>query len=207
MQDPPAGPVPPLVHPRSSQLAEAIRTARTIGWSGRIIRATSLRYATRRDLITGEGARVYGGRWNPRGVPALYGSLEMATALAEMLAYFHDQGLPETEALPCAWVGFDIQLDQVLDLRQQDIRRCLRVNRGQLVNEPWRELQAQGQEALTQAIGRLGAQAGLQGLLVASARARRGSNLVVLNPRRLETARIEIVKQEQFPAYRRSKRT
>lgn len=148
---------------------------------------------------------LHGSRWNPKGLAALYGSLELATALAEMLAYYQHQGLPETEALPCVWVGFDIRLDRVPDLRERAHRRKLGATRDQWVNEPWRDLQEQGREALTQAIGRLTAPAGIEGVLVPSARARRGSNLVVFNPAGLAGGRVRIIKEELFPSSRRTK--
>jgi RES domain-containing protein len=37
------------------------------------------------DARSGEGARRYGGRWNPKGVPALYLACSPALALAEKL--------------------------------------------------------------------------------------------------------------------------
>ena len=36
-----------------------------------------------RSPLSGEGARLHGGRWNPRGTPALYLALDHATAVAE----------------------------------------------------------------------------------------------------------------------------
>lgn len=38
------------------------------------------------DPLSGEGARRYGGRWNPKGLPALYLSDSPALAMLEVLA-------------------------------------------------------------------------------------------------------------------------
>jgi RES domain-containing protein len=37
--------------------------------------------------LSGEGARLYGGRWNHKGIPALYTSLTISLALLELLIH------------------------------------------------------------------------------------------------------------------------
>jgi RES domain-containing protein len=127
----------------------------------------------------------------------------LTTALAELLAYYQHQGLPETEALPFVLVGFDVLLERVIDLRKKKLLQQLAVTREQLLREPWRELQEEGQEALSQAVGRIAFEAEVEGLLVPSARERGGNNLVVFNPAGLPRGRIRLVKKEQFPTHRR----
>jgi len=34
-------------------------------WSGTIYRTTSILYANQKDVMTGAGAKITGGRWNP----------------------------------------------------------------------------------------------------------------------------------------------
>ncbi|MHB0980994.1 MAG: RES family NAD+ phosphorylase [Thermoleophilia bacterium] len=46
-------------------------------------RLVTARYAD--SAFSGEGARRYGGRWNPRGVPLVYTSSSQSLALLEML--------------------------------------------------------------------------------------------------------------------------
>ena len=41
------------------------------------------------EAFTGEGARLYGGRWNPEGVPMVYAAQSRALAAMEALAHFH----------------------------------------------------------------------------------------------------------------------
>ena len=38
-----------------------------------------------RSAFSGEGARLYGGRWNPKGVPIVYTAASQSLALLEML--------------------------------------------------------------------------------------------------------------------------
>ena len=46
-------------------------------------RLVTARYAD--TAFSGEGARVYGGRWNPKGVPLVYTSATRSLAMLEML--------------------------------------------------------------------------------------------------------------------------
>ncbi len=50
-------------------------------YSGRLYRALNPVYA--RDPLFGLGAELYGGRFNAKGVPALYTALDPTTALRE----------------------------------------------------------------------------------------------------------------------------
>ena len=40
-----------------------------------------------KNWATGEGARLYGGRWNPRGMRCIYAALDPATALLEVAVH------------------------------------------------------------------------------------------------------------------------
>lgn len=46
-------------------------------------RITTARFA--RSAFSGEGARLYGGRWNPKGVPMVYTAANQSLAMLEML--------------------------------------------------------------------------------------------------------------------------
>ena len=50
-------------------------------YQGPLYRALNPVYA--RQPLSGRGARLYGGRFNPKGVPALYTAFDPATALRE----------------------------------------------------------------------------------------------------------------------------
>ena len=64
------------------QLAELIAGATSL--RGDFFRSVAFRYFHPDDVISGEGTRLYGGRFVPVGVRAVYASLEEETALREV---------------------------------------------------------------------------------------------------------------------------
>ncbi|MGO8999491.1 MAG: RES family NAD+ phosphorylase [Polyangiaceae bacterium] len=44
--------------------------------------------------LDGEGARLYGGRWNPKGVPMVYAASTLSLAALECLVHFSPNALP-----------------------------------------------------------------------------------------------------------------
>ena len=65
-----------------AQLSELI--ARATPLKGDFFRSVAFRYFHLDDLISGEGTRLYGGRFVPVGVPAVYASCEEETASREV---------------------------------------------------------------------------------------------------------------------------
>ena len=51
-----------------------------------VYRSSTPQYAKETDLLTGEGSRRFGGRWNPIGTAVVYAALTPETAMAESLA-------------------------------------------------------------------------------------------------------------------------
>jgi len=190
-------------HPGSARLASAIQQYRSgIAVAENVFRFTDMTYANLKDLITGEGSRKAGGRWNPKGsFPTLYFSLDPETALAEALAQHRSQNMPDIEATPLVLTGCRVDVQSILDLTNPGIRRLLSVTMRQLC-QPWRPLQHAGQEALTQAIGRLARAHGFQGLLAPSAAHVVGRNLVLFRDK-VSDNELTIVKPREFPQFRR----
>ncbi|MFN2385632.1 MAG: RES family NAD+ phosphorylase [Thermoanaerobaculia bacterium] len=188
-------------HSDSDRLRNAAGAARqsAAGWSGAVYRSATPRYAGSADLLSGFGARKHGGRWNPPGAfSAVYGSSSPETAVAEALATFRHYGIPISDAMPRVVVALEAKLDAVLDLTDPRTRSLLRVSRRALRQEPWRERQAAGGEALTQAIGRAAHEAGFDGLRAPSAPVPSGWNLVVF-PQRAKPGALRVLGQEAFP--------
>lgn len=74
-----------------------------------------VRVPFQRDPLSGEGARLYGGRWNARGIAALYCGASHDEAIAE---YY--QGLPK----PGTLIAYDVVSKAVADLTDGRGRPC-----------------------------------------------------------------------------------
>ena len=67
-------------------------------WRGEAYRAATVARANEADLLSGEGSRLWGQRWNPPGLfRTVYLSLEMSTAVEESLAQNRRYGLPDSK--------------------------------------------------------------------------------------------------------------
>jgi RES domain-containing protein len=182
-----------LSHPDFPRLAEALRRLPRRPWKGVAYRSCSPRYARSADVLSGEGVRRHGGRWNtPELFPAVYASLSPETAVAESLSHFRHYGIPLAEALPRVLLALDVRLSETGDLTSGTARKGLRVSRRRMRAEPWRRAQEGGREALTQAIGRAAFDAGLEALIVPSAADPAGANLVVFPGRLSAGSRLAV---------------
>ena len=79
----------------------------TISYKGKLYRALNPIYA--REPLSGRGAELYGGRFNPKGMPALYSSLSVMTALSEANQVGNLQ--------PTTLVSYDAEIERVFDGR------------------------------------------------------------------------------------------
>jgi RES domain-containing protein len=132
-----------------------------------VFRCSEPTYATKDDLLTGEGSRKHGGRWNPpSSFATVYAAFSDTTALAESKAHFRYYGLDPADALPRTIVAVDVRLAKVLDLTDGVVRKSLGVSATRMRGDDWRKLNRRGAESLTQAIGRAGYESGFEGLIV-----------------------------------------
>jgi len=146
---------------------------------------------------------MMGGRWTTIGrFAAIYSSLDPETAMAETLSRCRHYGVPLERALPCVFAAIRLELAQVLDLTDGRNRHRLRVSAQRMIDEPWREVQRRGNEAITQAIGRVAWEVGLEGLLVPSAALRAGMNLVVFPNNLRRESRLSIINEHLLPETR-----
>jgi RES domain-containing protein len=67
--------------------------------------------------MSGEGAAIHGGRFNPRGTPALYVALDPMTAIKEAAQGF------ARKFEPCVLCTYEIDCEDVVDLRTEDQRQ------------------------------------------------------------------------------------
>lgn len=189
-------------HPESLRLERAVvrLLQRPAAFQGVVYRSASPRYANLHDLLTGAGARLAGARWNrPGSCSAVYLSLDPHTALDEVLAHFLHFALPIDSAMPRVTVAVFASVRRLIDLTEAAVRSSLRLSRRRLVSEPWREMQTAGEEAVTQALGRIAFRAGAEGLLVPSAASERATNLIVFPAHLGKSSRLEILRAEELP--------
>ncbi len=146
-------------------------------WTGTLFRFQTVDFPAPKDVLSGEGARWRGGRWNPPGLAALYGSTTDHTALEECKA--NDRYYGVVTKSPRLLVAIEVRLTRALDLTKPSLRRALGVTLNELAAEDWRKLLAAGRQSFSQTIGRAVAAAGGSGLLARSASARRGVNAVI----------------------------
>jgi RES domain-containing protein len=159
-------------------------------------RFADTRYANESDLISGEGAGVYGARWNPPGLNAVYAALDPVTAVQESYQNFQGFGFfPKPRVL----AGLAIRLRHMLDLTDSRIRRFLGFTVADLVGEDWSGIQQAGEESWTQAIGRGAARAGFEGLLVPSARHAPGRNVVIFPQKLRVGSSVAAIAPEELP--------
>lgn len=94
-------------------------------FSGTAYRAHHPRWSFR--PISGEGAAIHGGRFNPKGLPALYLSLDPITALKEA-----NQGFAR-KMDPYLLCSYDVDCEDIVDLGSNTARRTAGVEESVMV--------------------------------------------------------------------------
>lgn len=178
-----------LVRELELSLEGRIRTlaSRAKAFHAEVYRSAAPEFATTSDLNTGEGARRFGGRWNPVGTASVYASLSPQTALEETLAHARYYSLPINTSMPRTFVAVDVKLEAVLDLTDGSNRSALRISEKRLLGCDWRAEVNSGNTPVTQEVGRIAAAVGLEAILVRSAADKSGHNVVVF-PDNLKTS-------------------
>lgn len=110
---------------------------------------------------SGEGAKERGGRFNPKGTPALYLSLGQTTALAE-----YNQGFPHRPQ-PTTLCAYEIDCEAVIDLTDANTRKEVGTNLTEMACG-WELLLAMGKTPPTWTLARQQIAQGAAGVLVPS---------------------------------------
>jgi RES domain-containing protein len=76
----------------------------------RIHRLVKARHAA--SPLDGEGARRAGGRWNPKGLPMVYGSATLALAALELLVHL------DPAAIPDDLIAIEVEIPESLSIPQ-----------------------------------------------------------------------------------------
>lgn len=114
-----------------------------------------------RAALSGEGARLHGGRWNPPGSFAvLYLALDVATAVREFHRLATKQGLSPADFLPRDFVTYDLRVQHLIDLRIQEHALALNLDDERMTADD---------PAACQLVGEAAHHAGFEALLAPSA--------------------------------------
>ncbi len=148
--------------------------------------------AVGRQALSGEGARLTGGRWNPPGSFAvLYLALDIPTAVREFRRLVQKQGLAPEDFLPRDLLTYDVGLQHVIDLRNDQHARAVGLDGEWLAHED---------PSRCQQVGEAAHHAGFEGLLAPSA-AGSGDVLAVFLDRTLPDSLLQDVASERWSMY------
>lgn len=186
-------------HPRFGDLRSALKGAAdelVRDWSGPVYRCVAPKWPE--HLVSGQGTLKAGSRWMCPGVtPAVYAATTEAIALKESRRVVRHFGIKKPRNQPRVIVELVAKLERVADLA--GIAEHLPwPTLDELLGENWEALNAAGKETLSQAFGRAIHDLKFSGLLVPSARDRRGRNLIWF-PNNLRTGeQVAIVGQDEL---------
>ncbi|RUM95642.1 RES domain-containing protein [Pseudaminobacter arsenicus] len=156
-------------------------------YRGKLYRALNPVYAG--EPLSGRGAELYGGRFNPKGVPALYLSLSVMTALRETNQVGNRQ--------PTTLVSYDAEIDGIFDCRDDRALDAEGIDAAELGASTGRDQASGG--AKRQAFARRLIAAGNNGLLVKSfapGATREDLNIVLWRWSNLPPSRIVLIDDE-----------
>lgn len=127
-------------------------------YQGRLYRALNPLYA--REPLSGKGAALHGGRFNPKGMPALYCSLSVMTALREA----NQAGTLQ----PTTLVSYEAEVEGIFDTRDETALRAHGIDSAVVADPSWRDrMKAEG-VAATQAFASGLSERGYNALVVRS---------------------------------------
>jgi RES domain-containing protein len=127
-------------------------------YEGKLYRALNPIYA--REPLSGRGAELYGGRFNPKGMPALYTSLSILAALREANQVGSLQ--------PTTLVSYEAAFERIFDSRNEEALRAGGMDPDAVGDPTWRDQMKASGDSATQSFARRLAAAGYHGLLVRS---------------------------------------
>lgn len=123
--------------------------------------------------MSGAGARIYGGRWNPPGISTLYLGLSRGVVLAEFARMARKEGRDIGDFLPRNFYEFDVELEAVLDLRDAASRATIGLQEADVFGEDY---------VITRGIGEAAHYLGLEAIVAPSV-TRTGEVLAIFTDR------------------------
>lgn len=129
-----------------------------MNFKGELYRALNPIYA--RDPLSGRGAELYGGRFNPKGMAALYTSLTVIAAIREANQVGSLQ--------PTTLVSYKAEIERVFDTRDDAALATFKMTSAALADPSWRDEMLKHGKSRTQKFAEELVGQGFQGLLVRS---------------------------------------
>lgn len=166
-----------------------------VSFEGQLYRALNPRWAA--EPLSGEGARLYGGRFNARGTPALYTSLTALGAMREAQQVGTFQ--------PITLVAYRAKVTAVFDATDPACLAAASVDAAIIADPGWREAMRTEGAALTQMLAGQLLAAGFSALLVPSFAPGAGTgdrNLVLLRWNEDDDATLVVIDDEDRLAVR-----
>jgi RES domain-containing protein len=160
-----------------------------IRYDGKLYRALNPVYA--REPLSGKGAELHGGRFNARGVAALYTSLSVMTAIKEANQIGNLQ--------PTTLVSYEAVIATVFDSGDDAALAAEGISAADLADPSWRDQMKKSGLAATQAFANRLIASGHHGLLVRSFAPGAGPNnlnLVLWTWQDMGEARLTLIDDE-----------
>jgi len=189
-------------HSRYAEFAYRLgrSSAKRTPWKGISFRSVTLDFAKPEQIVSGEGSREYGGRWNAPGLfPVVYSSTRPGTAIDEAFHLAADFQLSTNDIKPRVTCGIEWQLSSTIDLTVTDVPSWIEIEAW--LKEDFGKINDGGAETLCQAFGRAARSAGVVAMLCPSARVRNGVNLVVFRDRLAESDRMRVLGKAELAKY------
>lgn len=156
---------------------------------GKLYRALNPAYA--REPLSGRGAALYGGRFNPKGTPALYSALSIMTAVKEVS--------PAGGLQPITLVSYEADFGNIFDARDETALAEFNMDASSLADPGWRDRMLKDGKAPTQIFAEQLIAQGYQGMLVRSfgrGASRQELNLVLWTWGSSPPAKLELIDDE-----------
>ena len=160
---------------------------------GTFFRFIDLHWLLQGTPLSAIGSRMRGGRYNRKGAfEAFYIANTQETALYETEAIFKVAGIVVgVRQPPRVMLSLEYKLHDIVDLREPIALATLGITVDDL-KQPWKLAQAEDRPVLTQRIGAAARAIDVEALLVPSARADAGTNLVVFPDRLLKGSSVDL---------------